>query len=147
MKQIATELATTASPQRLWDVLTEFNRYSEWSPLFAGLDGEPRVGEKIVLTLRPGSTGKTRSAAATISAVIPQEYLEWRGSLLLPALYRGVHRFRITPTFPGSLLNNSEDISGLLAALMMNENRLEQGRHLFRAHNEALIARAESSAR
>jgi len=67
---------------------------------------------------------------------------EWRGSLPIPGLFVGAHRFEIGPVGAGVRLEQSERFSGMLVPFVGNVLRAtELG---FRNMNEALKARAEA---
>ena len=54
---IDTTVDIDAGPDAVWDVLTDFARYSEWNPVMR-IEGTPEVGTKLVVHLtQNGGTG------------------------------------------------------------------------------------------
>lgn len=51
---VHTEVLIDAPPEKVWAVLTDFDRLSEWSNNFVGLEGEFRDGGQITVTFKAG---------------------------------------------------------------------------------------------
>lgn len=57
---ISTMIDIDASPQAVWDVLTNFAAYGEWNPFMSRTEGTPTVGTKLVVRMSaPGGRGMT----------------------------------------------------------------------------------------
>lgn len=50
---ISTTLDIDATPQAVWDVLTDFAAYGEWNPFMDRAEGTPAVGAKLLVHLAP----------------------------------------------------------------------------------------------
>ena len=50
MKEIRTEIEIAASRSRVWQVLADFSRYSEWNPFIREAKGEAKEGAKLEKT-------------------------------------------------------------------------------------------------
>ena len=50
-KQLRTEIAIDAPPERVWAVLTDFERYGEWNPFVPSLQGELSGGSRLRVRL------------------------------------------------------------------------------------------------
>jgi uncharacterized protein YndB with AHSA1/START domain len=46
LKELRTEIEIAASPQRVWKILTEFERYEEWNPFIRKAAGRAKEGRK-----------------------------------------------------------------------------------------------------
>ena len=44
MKELHSEIVIDASPERVWDVLTDFASYPQWNPFIRRISGELEVG-------------------------------------------------------------------------------------------------------
>ena len=51
--ELHTEIDIDATPEVVWQVLTELDRYPEWNPFITSSVGEPEVGEKLVNRMEP----------------------------------------------------------------------------------------------
>lgn len=133
---LQSEILIHAAPQRVWEVLTDFEHLGEWSPFFKSIEGKPLEGERLVVRFRKGPTFKPR----VIEAKAPN-VLEWLGRLLIPGLFDGRHRFELRAEGQNTRLLHTERFTGLLVPLFGKVlNKTEQD---FAAFNAALKSRAE----
>jgi hypothetical protein len=57
--KLHTAIDIDATPERVWEVLTDFAAYPQWNP-FMEITGTPRVGERLKVRLQPsGGRGMT----------------------------------------------------------------------------------------
>lgn len=141
MREIHTEIEIRATPEEVWRVLTDFERFPEWNPLITRASGELREGATLEIFVQvPDSTG--RKFKPRVLKVAPNRELVWLGQLAIPGLFNGEHRFRIEPTGTDSVrFIHSEGFSGLLIPFMGGVlKKTERGYHLM---NEALKRRVE----
>lgn len=78
MKEISSEIDIKAPTDKVWKILIDFQRYSEWNPFIRSVQGEPVVGRKIGINLRAPS-GKERNYEPTITLVNQARELRWIG--------------------------------------------------------------------
>jgi len=140
--ELYSEIRIRASPGRIWEILTDFPAYPDWTPFIREIAGRIEEGVRITADLRPpGGTGM--KIHPVILKVVPERELRWRGSLFVHGLFDGEHVFEIRPTGGDScLFVQHEYFSGLLLPLLENllKNSTAEG---FDAMNRALKARAE----
>ena len=53
MPGIYTEIAIDATPEEVWDVLVDFERYEEWNPFIHYAGGDSRLGGTLQVRLTP----------------------------------------------------------------------------------------------
>ena len=105
---IATEIDIDATPDQVWEVLTDFPSYGEWSN-FSKVDGEPRLGARLRMRM-PGM-----SFGSTVTDATPRQKLEWAARIVSASLFEGRHTFLLTPNADGTThLANVETFSGAL---------------------------------
>ena len=142
MKEIVTEITIDAPAERVWDVLTDFERFNTWNPFIQSIDGEIKEGKSLrVFIVPPGMKGMTFKP--TVTHVVPRQAFRWRGRLLLPGLFDGAHSFEIHPRAEKSVrFVQRERFSGILVPLLRKslDTNTRQG---FNAMNAALKKRAE----
>ena len=61
-----TTFAVEAPVERVWEVLTDFDRWAEWNPSVPSIEGEPRVGSTVALTLAMPGRPSAKVKAALI---------------------------------------------------------------------------------
>lgn len=110
--QITTAIDFDATPDKIWDTLTDFANYPLWSDFIQNIEGSPVVGNTLKVTL-PGMTFKPRVLTSE-----PEKHFSWLGHLLFKGLFDGEHRFILSalPT-GGTRLEHTEEFSGILAGL------------------------------
>ena len=144
--ELHSETVIHASPQRVWEVLTDFAAYPEWNPFIPQINGSPDPGSRPDVQLRPPG-GRGMRMRPVIQVAAPSEELRWLGHLGIPGLFDGEHRFRIEPLGTDRVrFIQEERFSGLLAPLVLRfiECGTRQG---FEAMNQALKVPAEQPSR
>ncbi len=138
------EFAVAAPPERVWDVLTDFERYHEWNPQIPSITGRVELGENVRLKLQlPGRPAM--NLVAQLSTVEPNRLLKWHGHVLAPWFFRGERIFSIEPSDAGKVIvTHAEDVRGLMSpvfALAMGGPQTASHKAL----NEALRERCETN--
>jgi hypothetical protein len=96
MKELHSEIVIDASPERVWDVLTDFASYPQWNPFIRRISGELEVGGRLEVRLEPpDSRGITMRP--TVLRAEPNRLIRWVGHLLVPGLFDGEHSLAIEP--------------------------------------------------
>jgi hypothetical protein len=117
-KQLRAHIDIHATPQRVWEVLTDFGAYPQWNPFMTRADGDPRPGERLTIRLQPVG-GRGMTFRPTVLEAAPGRELRWLGHLLVPGIFDGEHRFTIQPLGDGRVrLVQQEDYRGLLVPLL-----------------------------
>ena len=142
MKRLRHETRINASPERVWQALTDFAAYPEWNPFIRKAEGQVREGARLEVRIQPsGARGMT--FRPRLLRVTPGRELRWLGRLWLPGLFDGEHVFRVEPQEQGGVnFVQEETFRGVLAPLLAKSLDRDTLRG-FREMNEALKARAE----
>ena len=142
MKEIRTEIEIKASPEKVWQVLTDFASYPQWNPFIRKINGEAKTGSKLEIQLQT-SSGKSRSYRPVITKVEPNRELRWSGKSFLPGMFNGERIFTIEPVGTDHVrFVHTEIFTGLGVSLA--GNRLDKDiRTSFEQMNKALKTRAE----
>jgi hypothetical protein len=141
-RELESEVKVQASPERVWEVLTDFAAYPDWNPFIVQAGGRAAPGSRLELRMRLPGRRPTTFRPQVLEAE-PARRLRWLGHLLVPGLFDGEHRFTIEPAGPGrARMTQRETFRGLLAPLLL---AFIAGPTLegFRQMNRALQARAE----
>jgi hypothetical protein len=142
-RQLHAEVEVQASPDRVWEVLTDFAAYHEWNPFIVEAAGQAVVGSRLELHMRPAGRRRTTAFRPEVLEADPGRRLRWLGRLLLPGLFDGEHRFTIEPIGPGRVrLAQHEEFRGLLAPLIL-ALIAKPTLASFQQMNQALKARVE----
>jgi hypothetical protein len=142
MKAIHTEIDIEAPAERVWHILTDFAGFPQWNPFILRAAGEPKVGARLEVRIRPpGSRGMT--FRPKVLRAEPARELRWLGRLWIPGLFDGDHSFLLVSLGPArTCFVQKETFTGWLAPLLLKwvGDATRQG---FEEMNRALKARAE----
>ena len=142
MKEIVTEINIAAAPSRIWKVLTNFEKYSNWNPFMTKVSGRAVEGEKLEVTL-PNPQGGTMVISPTILRVEDEKELRWLGRTEGDT-FNGEHSFILEPTGQGNVrFVHSEKLTGSKVAMLEGWLDTSVRKH-FEDMNRALKDRAEA---
>jgi len=141
MKKLHTEININATPERVWQVLTDFASYAEWNPFIIAAAGNAAVGERLEIRMDPPG-GRAATFRPTVTGAESPKRLEWMGKFLFKGLFDGRHRFEIEGTSRGTNLIQSEEFTGVLVPLLAKslDGPTRKG---FELMNRAIKERAE----
>ncbi len=116
-KEIKTQIVINASPEKVWAVLTNFDKYPEWNPFIKSIKGSVKVGSKIIARLEPPEA-KGMTFKPKVLAFDSQKEFRWMGHLLFPGLFDGEHKFELIDNHDGTTtFIQSEKFKGILVPL------------------------------
>ena len=144
MREIRSEIDIDASPETVWNVLTEFESLPDWNPFMLRAQGDVKVGEKIEVYLKlPDGMGMTIKPRVLV--VEPNREFRWKGRMVIPGIFDGEHIFEIEKSGDVSChLVQREQFTGILTSLMLRFIGKKTLRG-FEMMNTALKARAEAA--
>lgn len=143
--ELTTSVDIDATPEAVWRVLTDLDRYGEWNPFIRQARGDLTPGGSVHVRVRT-PMGLPLRFTATVLAHDDQRELRWRGHVLAPGVAAGEHTFAVEP-LPGGRARfiQREQFSGAVpraaARLLAGETR-----RAFDAMNHALKDRVERAA-
>lgn len=103
-----------ASPEKVWEVLTDVAKWPEWDPFCDKIEGELALGKKIKAfsKLSPG-----RAFPVKVTDLSAPQRMEWSGGMPL-GLFKGVRTFTLEPSAGGTEFTMHERFSGPMLALI-----------------------------
>jgi hypothetical protein len=143
MKKIETNIRIQASTEKIWQVVTDFEKYPEWNPFIIHIKADQMANTLAHVTIQPPSQ-KPMVFKPTIMVYHPNKELRWKGKLFVSGIFDGEHYFMLKPiTNSETLFIHGEIFSGLLVPLFSNV--LANTKLGFEQMNEALKIRSENS--
>lgn len=140
MKELRTEIEISAPPERVWQILTDPEKFPQWNPFVHRLKGNLVQGETIEVFLGESET-KGMTFRPKVLEVTPNRTFRWLGHLFVPGLFDGEHIFEIEPFSENRVcFVQREKFNGILVGIY-NFDSTQRG---FDAMNRALKARAEA---
>jgi hypothetical protein len=141
-KHIRTEIEIHATPERVWQVLTDFAAYPRWNPFMSQVRGTARRGDRLTIRMQPVG-GRAMTFRPIVLDADPGRRLRWLGRLGVPGLFDGEHTFSIEPRGDGQVrLVQQEEYQGLLVPFMAR-SLVRRTLPAFEQMNQALKRRAE----
>src|SRR5688572_3760811 len=100
MTEIRAEVGILASPDEVWEILTDLARYAEWNPYIRRIEGELCEGAELEVEVEPPG-GRRLVFHPTLLVVEPGRELRWSGEMWWHGLFDGEHSFTIEPIGTG----------------------------------------------
>ena len=141
MKNLHTEITINAPAEKVWNILTDFEKFGEWNPFILSIEGNQEIGAQLKVVLKNGNG--TSVFKPKVLILEKNKSFEWLGSLPIPGLFNGQHHFKLEKISEHQInFIHGEHFSGLLAGIIMKQIG-EATQQSFMAMNKALKERAE----
>jgi len=144
VKELRTEIEISTNADKVWKILSDFDKYHQWNPFINRIIGQAKEGSKIEIHIEtPG--GKNRKYQPIVTKIEEGRELRWLGKSSLPGFLKGEHIFTIEQLQPERVrLVHREIFYGLLTSLF-GKSLDTDVRMGFEEMNKALKERAEST--
>jgi hypothetical protein len=144
LKTIETNIVIDSTPQKVWNILTNFKEYELWNPFMTKVIGDANLGSKIEVNIKT-MNGKKRTYYPIITKCETNSELRWKGKSILPGVFDGERIFVLERSVDDKVsFSHKEIFSGL--GVKFVGNKLDKNlRDSFVRMNEALKIRAELS--
>ncbi len=140
MSELRTEIEINATPERVWQILTDTEKFPEWNPFIHRFKGNLVVGETLNVFLGESPT-KGMTFRPQVLAVTPNRAFRWLGHLFINGIFDGEHIFEIEPLDTNRIrFIQREKFNGILVPVF----NFDSTRRGFEAMNRALKERAEA---
>lgn len=116
LKVLKTEIQVSATPKRVWAILTDFEKFSKWNPFIKNIEGEVKAGERLTVRIPPPNS-KEMVFKPVVKSAFANKAFNWAGHFLFPGVFDGEHTFKIEPNETGSLLIQKENFRRLFVPL------------------------------
>jgi hypothetical protein len=143
MKELSTEIEIQATPEKVWQILTDLEHWSEWNPSIPRAIGKAQVGEKVDIAVKSGS--KEMVLHCVVTRVEPNHELCWKYHVILPFLFSGVHSMVISPLGENRIRFTDREVCNGLLVPLQAKNIDTNSRRGFEAMDQALKKRAEQA--
>jgi hypothetical protein len=139
MKAFSASTDIHASPETIWEILTDGEHYPEWDPQAVRIEGTIAPGETVTAYTK---FNPDRAFPAKVTEYEPGKKMTWTGGMPL-GLFKGVRTFTLTPQEDGAVhFRLREEFSGLLFPLFAKS--LPDMTEAFEGFCAGLKARAEA---
>ena len=115
MKFYESTATIKATPDTIWQILTDAPAYPTWNPAVERVEGSIAPGEtiKVQVKANPGRTFPVK-----VTEFQPSSHMVWSGGMPL-GLFRGVRTYRLTPAGEGTTrFDMREEYTGLMLPMI-----------------------------
>lgn len=125
VQEIRTEIEISASPTKVWNILTDIESWSKWSPIIKASSGAATVGSEVQIMMM-GKDGQDGPKYKPRFIVLEQnKKFQWRAFMMFGFLFTNDKVFELEQTATGTRLIHKELFSGLLAPIFCS--KMEEG--------------------
>jgi len=118
VQEVKTEIEISASPSKVWSIITDIDNWQEWSPIIKSSNGDASVGSKLSITMMGKEEGKDGPKYnPIIKELNDSKYFRWRAHMLADFIFTNDKIFELKETQSGTLLTHTETFKGLLAPI------------------------------
>ena len=136
----AVRATIAASPERIWQLLTDARGFPRWNSTVTSIEGEIAAGQRLALRV-PSAPG--RVFKPKVSRIEPARLMIWSDGMA--PMFKGTRTFSLTPNADGTTeFAMQEEFWGLM--LPMIKGSLPDFVPIFETYAEDLKRAAESSA-
>jgi len=122
MQEIKTEIEIKAPSSKVWDIITDINKWHEWSPIINDSQGDASVGSSLSITMMGKEKGKDGPKYnPTITELKEPNYFHWRAHMLAGFIFTNDKIFKLEETQSGTRLTHTETFRGLLAPIFCGQ--------------------------
>lgn len=142
MRELKTSIEISATPDKIWNILMDFDRYPEWNPFIISIRGRAKIRERLKITVQPPES-KPMVFKPQVTLYKKNKQFGWLGSLMMRGVFDGHHIFEIEDHGNGTcMFTQREEFSGLLVGMLWKtlDTKTRAG---FNAMNEELKKLAE----
>ena len=125
MRENRDEIIIQATPEEVWDILTDLGKHGEWNPLIHRATGKIELGGKVRLSAKSGSIDMNYNCSVVKAE--PYRELQWKWHIVFPFLFRGDHTFTIEHADDKSIKFNLQRHPG--AIFRQNAGNRRQRQH------------------
>ncbi len=143
MQTIGTEIDIEAPCEKVWAIITNVDKWHEWSPTINASEGKAEVGSVVTITMMSKEAGKDGPKySPKIIKMDEPKYFHWRAHMMAGFIFTNDKIIELEPTATGTKVIHKETFKGLMAALM--KGQMEKGvPTMLNMMNEALKELAE----
>ena len=129
-----TTFSVAASSDKVWQIISDFDSWSEWNPSVPSIKGDLKVGStcgvRLVMPGRPSVNVKV-----TLTDVDPGRRFAWHGNIAHDRFFAGDRSLDIEPQTDSTVLvTHTEDVTGAFFPVF----KMLMGRAAIQAHHDNL---------
>jgi len=119
---IATEIEIDAAPEKVWEIISDVDKWHEWSPTINASEGQAEVGSTVAITMMSKEAGKDGPKySPKIIQMDKPSYFHWRAHMMAGFIFTNDKIIELEKTEAGTKVIHKETFKGLMAAAMKGQ--------------------------
>ncbi len=143
MRELRTEIQLSAPIDKVWQVITDFDHWTDWNPTVKAASGNASVGSKLSITI-DGKGGRDANYQPIVQEAVPPKSFRWRATMMGGLAFKNDRVFELNEKDGGTELVHKEMYGGLMVPMMWSKVSEFALAHL-EAMNKALKDKVEAS--
>ena len=121
MRTLLTEIEIDAPVEKVWDILMDFEHWSDWNPIIKAGSGKAALESELSITMN-GKDGKNGPKYAPVITIFeaPKDF-RWRAKMIAGFIFTNDKVFELEPTSTGTRLIHKEEFGGLMVGLFWSK--------------------------
>lgn len=123
MREITSEIEIAATPEKVWNTLTDINGWNKWNPTVNQISGEAKLGSKLDITMvsKEGKGGKDGPKySPKFIRLDSQKSFRWTATMMAGFLFTNDKHIILEETATGTKVTHKELFSGMMVAMMLS---------------------------
>lgn len=146
MREIRTEIEIAAPPAKVWNILTEVDKWQDWNPVIRDANGKATLGSKLSITMC-GKEGKAGKAGPKYEPVVtvfeePRRF-QWTATMMAGFVFTNGKILELEQNASGTRLIHKETFSGMMVPLIWGQMKSSVP-EMLNSMNEALKIKIET---
>jgi len=122
MQTVKTEIEISAPLEKVWAIVTDIDKWQDWSPTINASHGEAAVGSTVTITMMSKEAGKDGPKySPTILKMDEPTYFHWRAHMMASFIFTNDKIIELEKTETGTKVIHKETFKGLMAAMMKKQ--------------------------
>lgn len=143
MKTIETQIMVNSTPEKIWNILINFEEYELWNPFMTKVVGDAKLGSKIMVKIQT-VRGKERTYYPIITKFEIDKELRWKGKSFMPGIFDGERIFIIEKSTNNQVSFLHKEIFTGLGVKFVGDKLGKDLKESFDKMNISLKSRAEN---
>ncbi|MFK7873712.1 MAG: SRPBCC family protein [Oligoflexales bacterium] len=116
MREIQTTIEISAPLQKVWDILVNFDEWSDWNPTVSKAGGQADLDSFLDITMK-GDNCEDMSYKPQIIELQQPYFLRWRATMVAGFIFTNDRVFELKEENGKTIFTNKECFSGLVMLL------------------------------
>ena len=122
MRELRTEIQLSAPIDKVWQVITDFDHWTDWNPTVKAASGNASVGSKLSITIDGKGSRDASYQPIVLESNAPKSF-RWRATMMASFVFKNDRIFDLKEKDGGTELIHTEEYSGLMVAMMWTKLR------------------------